>query len=68
MTRKPKQTETNPQIPKQTETARARIEDLALTLMAIDAQQLDHPGYCEDEAAAIVNAELKILWRESYGG
>ncbi len=44
-----------------------RIGNLARTVMAIEAQQVDHPGYCEDEAEAIINAELKRLWRESYG-
>ncbi len=43
-----------------------RIGNLARTVMAIDAQQVEHPGYCEDEAASIINAELKRLWRESY--
>jgi hypothetical protein len=37
------------------------LEDLAVTVAVIEAQQVDHPGYLMDTAMAIVDGELKRM-------
>lgn len=59
-TNRQKQTQVHPN-------TRSRIDDLARTVLSIDAQQEVQPGYCLDIAQSIINAELSRLWDESYG-
>jgi hypothetical protein len=44
---------------------RTRLRDRFTVLLTIDAKQVEHPGYCSDIAAAIINGELEMLASES---
>ena len=44
---------------------RTRLQDRLTVLLTIDAQQIDHPGYGSDIAAAIIDSELQMLTSES---
>ena len=44
---------------------RTRLQDRFTVLLTIDAQQIGHPGYGSDIAAAIINSELQMLACES---
>jgi hypothetical protein len=43
------------------EDRKEELEDMALTVAVIEAQQTDHPGYLMDTAMAIVDGELKRM-------
>ncbi len=38
-----------------------RLEDLALAVAVIEAQQQDHPGWGMDKAMAVVDGELRWM-------
>ena len=44
---------------------RTRLRDEFTVLLTIEHLQIDHPGYCSDVAAAIINSELQMLASES---
>lgn len=42
-----------------------RLQDKTAILDAIEAQQRNHPGYCSELAAAMIDSELQLLKIES---
>ena len=44
---------------------RTRLRDQFTVLLTIWDQQIEHPGYCSDIEAAIINSELQMLASES---